>query len=251
MRLKQNEEGISEPIGYLLILGVIISALGVIIVFSSPIVEQGKDTANFNNMLAGFSVLKTDLDTVALTSSPIRTTKLNPASGNIYVDPSGNVTKNRMIINGTTEIYNSTMGVIAYTHKDKKVIYECGGVIESYSTTNSTLFRENPKINVDRTLGGNNTLISIMKITGNFSSISGEGVAQVIITSPRYNETYNSGTSEVTLTITVNSVYASAWKKYLSDQGFEILSNSEGQVSAKITNTRVIIGEHRIDVRLR
>lgn len=250
MRLKQSEEGVSEVISYLFIFGIIIGVLAIIIIFSSPIVEQGRDTANFNNILAGFSVLKTDLDTVALTTSPIRTTKLNLAGGNIYVDPYGNVTKNRMIIkNDTDEIYNSTLGIIVYTYKDKKVIYECGGVIESYPA--GMLFRENPKINIDKTLekDANNTLISIMKITGNFSSLSGEGAAQVIITSPSYNETYNSNREN--LTITISSDYASTWKKYLSDQGFEILSYSNREVAARIRETRVIIGEHRIDVKVR
>ncbi len=252
-----SRSAVSDVIGYIIIFTVVIVGVALIYVISMPMVEKAQDDAKFSNMVSGFSVLRSDLDMVALSAAPIKTLSFNTAEGYFYVDPQQTISESKMkltLINATNStdilLYNeSTMGVIKYTYKGRVVAYENGGVFEGAAGSDSFVLREEPMVYVDRLLepGTYNTVVSIINITGNFSSMGGAGTAKFVVSAPKYREIFNDSSMEVVLNITVESEFAGAWARHLEEQGLQNVTVSERQVTADIL-TKVIIGEHRIKV---
>ena len=204
--------GVSEVVGYLLILSITVCIISVIYAGGMPIIEQTRENAAFKSMENAFIAMQKSIKKVAFGQSPSLSFKLNLAKGSVSTKKvAGNIT---IIENSSHHI---DFGSIEYTLGPRKIIYENGAVIE-YSPGGSIIISEPPIFFANYT-GKPHIFISVINVSGDFSA--GGGTTEMLFrqNDPR-NDTdiiYNGSTSSNCMNISISSSYIYAWVNYLNN----------------------------------
>ena len=199
--------GVSEVVGYLLILSITVCIISVIYAGGMPIIEQTRENAAFKSMENSFIAMQKSIKKVAFGQSPSRSFKLNLAKGSVSTKRiAGNIT-----IIGSFGSSSLPFGSIEYTLGSRKIIYENGAVIE-YSPGGSIIISE-PPIFFANCTGKPHILISVINISGDFSA--GGGTTEMFFhqNDPIYI-VYNRSLNSVN--ISIRSSYAEAWSRFLN-----------------------------------
>jgi hypothetical protein len=83
--MRTNEIGVSESIGFILILGIVITGMGLVTVYGYPILLQEQQNANINNMERNMIVLQNEVKGLVYNSVPYRETTMQISGGSLYV----------------------------------------------------------------------------------------------------------------------------------------------------------------------
>jgi len=221
------DNAVSDIVGFMLILSIMIISLAMITLYAHPILDKSKDDIYFSNMEQSFSLLHSDTSDIASGRSTIKTRDLNIANAHMSFDPdSTNISIS--FPTGAPILYSA--GRIEYDIKDRKVCLENGALLSSYGT--GSIVINEPFIYTD----GETTVINLVQLDGPAFSIGGEGIVRIIqqknfTESLVYPDPQN-------LNITINSQYANGWATYLEKQGFTIISTTSDTVTAIINGTR-------------
>ena len=198
--------GVSEVVGYLLILSITVCIISVIYAGGMPIIEQTRENAAFKSMENAFIAMQKSIEKVAFGQSPSLSFKLNLAKGSVSTKRvAGNIT---IIENSSHHI---DFGSIEYTLGSRKIIYENGAVIE-YSPGGSIIISEPPIFFANYT-GKTHIFISVINVSGDFSA--GGGTTEMFFhqNDPIYI-VYNRSLNFVN--ISIRSSYAEAWSRFLN-----------------------------------
>lgn len=163
-RKRRDEDGVSEVIGYVVILGTILMSIGLVLGQGFPALQQHQDTEHFKNTQQTFSIVQSNLNEVVDKQVPARATEMRVRDSTLH-------TKGKVYI-GSNESGPPVAGefsesrVITYDTSENKLVYENGAVIASSSSSSengSTMLREplwslgqeNPSVNaVDLSVEG-------------------------------------------------------------------------------------------------
>jgi len=198
--------GVSEVVGYLLILSITVCIISVIYAGGMPIIEQTRENAAFKSMENAFIAMQKSIEKVAFGQSPSLSFKLNLAKGSVSTKRvAGNIT---IIENSSHHI---DFGSIEYTLGSRKIIYENGAVIE-YSPGGSIIISEPPIFFANYT-GKPHIFIPVINVSGDFSA--GGGTTEMLFhqNDPIYI-VYNRSLNSVN--ISIRSSYAEAWSRFLN-----------------------------------
>jgi len=241
----KSNRAVSEVMGYIFIFGIVMLAIGTIYAVGFPALQSSKDATQFKSVEQGFLILQTDLLKVALDQAPVRTTKLGTAQG-------GSLTSNPNACNLTIKITHSRttveehsilMGNIEFSSRIGSVACENGAVLTKYPS--GSVMVSKPRMFNSTEQG--TILFSLIKINDSFSSVGG-GIAQITISNPRFNESIFN-TPEVyyngKLKIKVESEYADAWERFLSDEFDTTFTDGW---SADIPFNKLVIVEYIVSV---
>lgn len=229
--LIDTDNAVSDIVGFMLVLSIMIVSLAAISLFAQPILNETKDEIYFSNMEQSFTLLHSDTNDIASGRSTIKTRDLNIANAHMSFDPDS--TNISISFNGSHPIsYNA--GSIEYDIKDRKVCLENGALLSSYGT-GSILISE-PLIYTD----GQTTVINLVQLDGPAFSVGGDGIVRIIQQNNFTESLVYKGSKNVT--ITINSQYAGGWAHYLEKQGFNIVSITSDSVTASINRTLRIYG---------
>jgi len=247
----RSESAVSEVIGFILIFSIVVLAISAIYAVGYPTIQSSKENAQFQDMEQSFMVLQSNINTVAFGQAPVRTLKTSLGGGSLTVYPSEYLTEEQITVKNTTGtiIWEGTIGAIEYENNGRSIAYVGGGVWEKYPAGSAIKVSE-PRIFVHEDNGNRTVSVSIINISGELSSVGGEGTASVRVRSnslitPSPIITYPPGD----VTITVTSDYADAWGRYFEDMGFIIVSDSgTNPVIAEIHYHTLIVNEHVIEV---
>lgn len=192
----RREEAVSEVIGMILILLIMMLVIGIIMLVGMPMIESSKNMAKMNMALNSFLSLQSDIEEVVRGPIWIKDpTGLNDTSG---LGPSRETEVDLMggtlsaVSNGTGLAYNLTYsqnvnnfninissGNITFLTDRNTIVYENGAVISSYGS-GIPLMKSNPLINIYNTNDNgsfSNITVSmhVININNTVSSIGGEG----------------------------------------------------------------------------
>jgi len=202
--------GVSEVVGYLLILSITVCIISVIYAGGMPIIEQTRENAAFKSMENAFIAMQKSIEKVAFGQSPSLSFKLNLAKGGVSTK---RIAGNISIIGGSShhiDFGSIDFGSIEYTLGSRKIIYENGAVIE-YSPGGSIIISEPPIFFANYT-GKSHIFISVINVSGDFSA--GGGTTKMLF---RQNDpiiVYNRSLNSVN--ISIRSSYAEAWSRFLN-----------------------------------
>ncbi|MCD6386803.1 MAG: type IV pilin N-terminal domain-containing protein [Methanophagales archaeon] len=197
--------GVSEVVGYLLILSITVCIISVIYAGGMPIIEQTRENAAFKSMENAFIAMQKSIKKVAFRQSPSLSFKLNLAKGSVSTKKvAGNIT---IIENSSHHI---DFGSIEYTLGSRKIIYENGAVIE-YSPGGSIIISEPPIFFANYT-GKTHIFISVINVSGDFSA--GGGTTEMLFHQNDPIIVYNCSLNFVN--ISIRSSYAEAWSRFLN-----------------------------------
>ena len=180
-RLIYSQDAVSEVVGYMLLLGIIVTSVGLVSVLAIPIIEDAKEDAYLKNMEQGFTVLDSKVSLVALGKSPTQLVQMYSKKGDItvYDQNSSHMTVSFTNKTGTSfELYNDSIGTIQYQLGENKIAFEGGGVFRKYPGEGDPVTITPPEFHYN----GETLTLPIIKVEGN-QSTGGSGVLNIYLVS--------------------------------------------------------------------
>jgi len=222
--LKSNT-AVSETIGYMFILSIVIISVSVMMVVSYPILANLRDDAFMESSIVSLTMLDNRISMVAFGATPQQTSHFNLNGGKMT---GKNDTDNRLIIqikNGSDWeiIFDGSLGLVEYELGDQKIGYENGGLFRKYAGGDTVM------ISPPEFYYNNGTLtFPLLRINSN-ASIGGKGIININMSSNnRPGIKYPDMTSnpipdfinphQKNIKIVLKSGYYQAWAKYMEEQ---------------------------------
>ncbi|TFH47168.1 MAG: hypothetical protein E4G94_00775 [ANME-2 cluster archaeon] len=225
-QMRNAENAQSEVIGYSLLLGVLVTAVGIIIVLAAPIIQESKNDAYLKNVEQGFTVLDSKISMVGLGNSPSQLVQIYTQAGDIVIDDDTYSRISVIFYNGSDryEVYNSSMGTVEYTLGQDKIAYEGGGTFRKYPGDDNVIMITPPEFHYN----GETLTLPIIRINSN-QSIGGSGVVNlyfqsnntpnVLFPNPDENpEFINPLLKGKQVYVVIKSDYYKAWAKYIEER---------------------------------
>ncbi|SES66575.1 hypothetical protein SAMN04488587_0433 [Methanococcoides vulcani] len=177
-------KAVSSVVGLLLMYSLAIIAVGIILVYNVPVLNDMQDSAKAQKVEQAFTVMDSRISKVALGESPRQTTSVSLMGGEINVNSPGEAERGTMtiqLINTTTnmtEEFNCSLGTVEYVKDDRTVAYEGGGVWSDYGSKGGIVMVSPPEFHYN----GKTLTLPIMTVNGN-SSVTGNGNTAISVTS--------------------------------------------------------------------
>ncbi len=258
-----NDYGVSETLGYILIFGIVLTGIAGIVLFGTALLDDAKDRNNFQNVEQGLTVVHSDLKRVAIEKAPVKTSKLHVEGGSLATNFSSSSFK--VEINGAPQplVYDEKIGSISYYSNtgSKTLSIENGGLWKSYD---GDLMVIAPRIFAS---APNKALvINVIRLTGEDSSMAGVGTTNLIMEyAENHVDTHLVDGHQVT--ITIETAYPNAWGRFFEESvGHEVGAGAGSAIGGfpldgppdingnKVTVTindvdQIILSEHVINIR--
>lgn len=272
----RGEKAVSEVVGMIMILSIMMFIIGAIMITGVPMIESSKNRAKMDTAANSFVSLQNDIEEVvrgpvwiqdpnsANTSGlgPSREAAFELMGGTLSIQPGANVS---CTPNCTANNINITIPAsnITYTAGQESIIYENGAVIRKYQSGVPLMIKE-PLINIYDN-GSDGTMVSIHAIVINrtSSSVGGDGSTNVEIRLINYGRIIQAGSANTNQTnITIYSAYPQAWSTFfdvklrgagLNSTRYNISGTSPliVKILGKGKNTTILsVYESRLDVKV-
>lgn len=225
-RLEHSQDAVSEVVGYTLLLGIIVIAIGIISMTAFPVIQDAKEKAYLKNMEQGFTVLDSKASLVSIGKQPTQIVQMYTQAGGITVNDSSLSRIKVTFTNGTTTyvVYDESMGTIEYQLGDNKIAYEGGGVFRKYPGKGDPVMITPPEFHYN----GETLTLPIIRINSN-QSVGGTGVvtlrlvseqkSNVLFPNPDDNPEYtNPLVLGKQINVVIKSDYYKAWAKYIEER---------------------------------
>jgi len=211
-----DRSGVSPVIGMILILSIVVVSIGIIYTTGIPFIDSIKYTTQVSNAKNSFSVLQNDV--LEIINGPVtgagmgRITKVKMGGGSIFVEPQN--TEIQISYSGSSNPVTAVPGTISYKYKLRSVVFENGATISKYSTGS---FMEIDPLIYASDLGSGNIglMIHIINVTGENSSIGGEGTGKIWTSFEERGNLYSGEVNSVN--ITISSQNDDSWGRYFND----------------------------------
>jgi hypothetical protein len=232
-RLIYSEGAVSEVVGYIMLLGIIVTSVGLVSMLAIPMIEDLKEDAYLKNMEQGFTVLDSKASLVALGKSPSQLVQMYCQKGDItvYDQNTSHITVTYTEFNNSYEIYNQSLGTIQYQLGENKIAFEGGGVFRKYPGDGDPVTITPPEFQYN----GETLTLPIIKVEGN-QSIGGSGIINIYLVSnntpnvlfPNQDLNYtNPLTVGKTINVVIKSDYYMGWANYIEERtDAEVSTNS-------------------------
>ncbi len=225
-RLEHSQDAVSEVVGYTLLLGIIVVAIGIISMTALPVIQDAKEKAYLKNMEQGFTVLDSKASLVSIGKQPTQIVQMYTQAGSITVNDSSLSRIKVSFTNDTTTyvVYDESMGTIQYQLGDNKIAYEGGGVFRKYPGEGDPVIITPPEFHYN----GETLTLPIIRINSN-QSVGGTGVVtlrlvseqtpNVLFPNPDDNPEYtNPLLLGKQINVVIRSDYYKAWAKYIEER---------------------------------
>lgn len=180
IKIMNSDEAVSEVIGYSLILGIVIIAVGILVVIAFPIQSEIQNTAFIESQIQSLTMLDSRISSVALGSTPSQLTRINLNGGIMNVRNDTDNYLKVMVANETgynITIFNGSLGLIEYKLGDNRLIFENGGMFRIYPNGESVMLSP-PEFYFN----GETLTFPVIRIA-NSGSLGGKGTVSVIASS--------------------------------------------------------------------
>lgn len=235
-----SENAVSEAIGFVLTLGIVLLASGIVYAGGLPILQQSMDSTHFMEMEESFLLLAQNINEVAYERGSVRSTELKTLQGSMSLNHDSSM---QITVNDSVYTYN--MGSVEYYLDNKIVAYENGGVWAKYET--NTIMKSKPQMSYS-----NVTTIPVIEIMGDYSK-AGEG-------STRIRAKYSEASSTILIpatgyesNINITSSFYEGWAIYLENNlgAHDVTVDDASQsVSANITSDYIYVDLNRLDMEI-
>ncbi len=246
-RLELSEDAVSEVVGYTLLLGIIVVAIGIISMTALPVIQDAKEKAYLKNMEQGFTVLDSKASLVSIGKQPTQIVQMYTQAGGITVNDSSLSRIKVTFTNGTTTyvVYDESMGTIQYQLGDNKIAYEGGGVFRKYPGEGDPVIITPPEFHYN----GETLTLPIIRVNSN-QSLGGTGVvtlrlvseqtSNVLFPNPDDNPEYtNPLLLGKQINVVIKSDYYKAWAKYIEERTEASVNIDDNNKEVKVSlNTK-------------
>lgn len=239
----ENNEGVSESIGFILIFGLVLTGIALITLYGYPMLTQQQSNADVRNMEQTMVVLQNDMKALCFKNVPYKETALQVSGGSLaVVNATSTGPRLNITANGTTTKFSPGMLVYTSNGQDATIALENGAVIRAQAG-GSAMIAE-PRWFFDKS--SKTLVINLINLTGSPMSSTGMGNVRLKLNSSSTfrDDDFGSG-KEVTINIT-DQTFSKAWENYLTGQELE-MTGSSGTYTKSDVN-RLIIKKYEIQV---
>ncbi|WP_445474702.1 DUF7289 family protein [Methanococcoides methylutens] len=255
-------KAVSSVIGLLLMYTLAIIAIGIIVTYNVPVLNDMQDSAKAQKVEQAFTVLDSRISKVALGESPLQTTSVSLMGGEINVN--GASEKGIMtfyIINQTTnytETFNCSLGTVEYIKDDRTIAYEGGGIWSDYGAKGGTVMVSPPEFHYN----GVTLTLPIMTINGN-SSATGTGNTAINVISDNQpyvlypNASLSANRTNPTdhldqVIVHIKSDYYKAWANYANSMTYTSATlDDQNKTTIIYFNTEPPMGTYQLTNKIR
>lgn len=233
--MRVEEKAVSEVIGGILILFVMMLTISVLFIYGTPLLDETQTDIRMRNMVTQMvslheQVIRVSSDVVPSTSFKIATSDgmIRIAENNFKI----------FVNNSTSTLYsiNESLNKLEYEYGNRYMAVENGGVWRRDSDFNQSIMVEAPRIQI----ANGSIAISLIRVQGTGAS-GGGGFSNIMLKLNSSRTTIFN--EEGYITIEPDSRYSYSWLKYLEDNGAVITGNT-----ANITFNRLVLSEKVVDV---
>lgn len=222
-----TERAVTEVVGGILILLVMVSTISILFTYSTPVIDDVQTNIRMRNMVTQMASLHEQMFKVTSNDIPSAMDKA-AISGSLQFEDS-----DFMICVNSTSYFNISKR-LEYSYGSRSIAIENGGVWRRDS--NHSVMIENPRIY--RSGGAVN--IAVIELQGDGSAGGSYTYAHVKLTlnsseTREFNDSY--------VTIKPDSKYRSAWKRYLRGLNADFTGGK-----ANITFDRLVISKYVVEV---
>lgn len=247
--MKMNERAVSEAIGFIIILGIVMSGIGLVTLYGYPVLVKEQSNTDVRNMERAMIVIQNDMKSLCFKNVPYKETALQVSGGTLEVINSSD--SNSMFkITGNTLNVEFSPGALTYrSDRGTEVItLENGAVIRRQEDAAGSAMLAEPRWFYDNSTG--TFVIYLMNITTD-ERMAKSGVATVRMS---LEDVVTNVSSPPDKEITViyggdtNNDNSVAWGNYLTGGlGMERSADS-ADVYTHPGVTRLVIKEYRIRI---
>jgi hypothetical protein len=220
--VRQREDGdlaVSEIIGYVAVLGLIMSSMSIVYFNGVPALESTEKSEKLQSVETAFGVLQSDVRDLADGNAAKRLTQINLQGDSIELSDRWRAWVNVSIVNTTSgnelcggQFCNTSLVPIAFESEGTYILYENGAVIRG--------FNRSGMIHQPNWVFQRDAVIVPVVATRGRGEVAGSGVFSVRTErteSQAIVETTD--TDELRMTVTVDSEWPVAWRTYLEEHG--------------------------------
>lgn len=244
--MRDDRRGQSEPLGFLLIFGVVVLTIALVGVTGFAGLESVQDFQRTTNAEQGFVALADDVEDVTVAGAPGRTTEVRIAGGSLSLT-TAETTITVDYANGTTSTTTVETHPLVYdSGTGTTITYRSGAVIRRDGE--SAVLVRDPRFVVS----GDRTVLSVINATQVHGGKVGGTTAVGIRTRAAGTRLLAADAPVDGVTLNVSSPNAAAWARYFErfEGGGPVTSVSRSGDSVEVTidTDRLYVTVHRLTV---
>lgn len=247
----QDERGVSDALGYILLLAVVVTSISATVFFAGPVIEDQQQGEYNSNTVRAFEVFSENLESIERERSPSRATEMRFQGGTLFEESDVfmqvNVTKdgvtNTSIVAGTP---------VTYRNDNFAVHYEMGSVIRD--DNGEYVMRKEPPF----TFSDDRTRMSVVTTTITDDEMRLARSGKVVIISKATGTTtrfFKQGDNpdDIEVNITLTTPRYEVWLDYFKDRGMTVenVDHANNEIEVSFTTKEFMLRESIITVEAR
>jgi hypothetical protein len=247
-----NERAVSEAIGFIIILGIVMSGIGLVTLYGYPVLVKEQSNTDVRNMERAMIVIQNDMKSLCFKNVPYKETTLQVSGGTLEVINATSYGGFINVTNGTTLFQNNySVGALVYrSDRGTEVItLENGAVIRRQEDAAGSAMLAEPRWFYDNKTSERTFVIYLMNITAD------ERMAKSGMTTVRMSleDVVTSVSSPPDKEITViyggdtNNDNSVAWGNYLTGTSVGMQKTAPNEYKRNDVD-KLVIKEYRIRI---
>jgi hypothetical protein len=98
---RKHESGVSETVGFIIIMGIVLTGIGLVTLYGYPALIAAQQNANIKNMERNMISLQSDFNTLTYKNVPYKETMLQVSGGTLFSSDSSSTPQRFLITHGT------------------------------------------------------------------------------------------------------------------------------------------------------
>ena len=242
-----NEKAVSEAIGFILILGIVLTGIGLVTLYGYPVLVKEQSNADVRNMERAMIVIQNDMKSLCFKNVPYKETTLQVSGGTLEVINSSDSGSMFRIAGGSLDVGFSPGALVYRSDRGTEVItLENGAVMTRQADATGSAMLAEPRWFYD---GPTKTfVVYLMTITADERMAkSGMATVRMSLESTTIHEPTDNagGTVTVEYIPDADNKLSVAWKNYLT--GSLKMSGSDGTYTLPEV-TKLVIKEYKIRI---
>ncbi|WOX56338.1 hypothetical protein R6Y95_03125 [Methanoculleus palmolei] len=247
--MKINERAVSEAIGFILILGIVISGIGLVTLYGYPVLVKEQSNTDVKNMERAMIVIQNDMKSLCFKNVPYKETALQVSGGTLAVIGAGDgyPASIEVLVDGTS-VGSFSPGALVYrSDRGTEVItLENGAVMTRQEDAKGSAMLAEPRWFYDNST--KTFVIYVMNITTD-EPMAKSGMATVRMSLEKTNTTVPAppdDSFDVTVMYPEEADNSVAWENYLTGSSLK-MSGSDGTYTRSDVK-KLVIKEYNIKI---
>jgi hypothetical protein len=253
-----KNSGVSEVIGFILVLGIIMAGIAIVTLYGYPALIQAQESSNIKNMQKNMIVLQNDFKSLAFKSIPYKETSIQISGGSLFVIPGDhvpnpffNITYYNTSLGGETTLTFYPGDILYVPDSGESAVALENGAVHTSAFTGSAMLSE-PRWYIDDNSGKKTFVINLIQInTPNSTILSKNGMSTVqmqIHPEGMISQDYSPSLKDVTVRYSNNSEYGlynyeTSWKNY-----FGSIVQGSPQNPITVSTNQIVINRYTVDI---